>query len=303
MKKNYAFIAIAAATLLAAGCSNNDNDDINAAKYITVQTSIGGMTRVTTGSPQLFESGDQISVYAWTGTATSVNTADMVVNGSVNTYDGSSKWTANPQMLWKNPTDAHYFLSVYPARTISNFTADTYTFDVNDQENSDLLVAKNLTGLASTANPVTLAFDHAMAKLIVNLTFRNQWGGTPEVSSVSATAKTTATLNYVTASNTVVTATGEQSTISLPATTANTQYASIMVPQTGFTTIALVIGGKTYTFTHTADIPLESGKYTTVNLIVGRDQIDVGTVSINDWTAGETISGGEAQYTRAVLAF
>lgn len=304
MKKKHSFIAVAALALMATACSNEENGGANeAAKYITVSPTIGQMTRVTSDSPQAFEAGDQISVFAWTGTAESVNTDDLIVNGSINTLSSDlSAWTAEPQMLWKNTTDAHYFLSVYPSRSIADFTADQYTLDVADQEKSDLLVATNLTGLTATNNPVSLTFNHAMAKLIVNLSFRNQWGTddngdsvSPTVTSVNATAMTAATVDYVTATGTVVTATGEQGAVSLPATTANTQYTSIMVPQTGFNTIAIVIDGKTYTFTHTADIPLESGKYTTVSLIVGRNQIDLGTVSISDWTEGETITGGEAQ--------
>lgn len=303
MKKKHSFIAVAALALIMAACSNEENGGANeAAKYITVSPTIGQMTRVTSDSPQAFEAGDQISVFAWTGTAESVNTSGMVVNDAINTYDGTATWTATPQMLWKNTTDAHYFLSVYPSRSIADFTADQYTLDVADQEKSDLLVATNLTGLTATNNPVSLTFNHAMAKLIVNLSFRNQWGtddngdsASPTVTSVNATAMAAATVNYVTATGTVVTATGEQGAVSLPATTANTQYTSIMVPQTGFNTIAIVIDGKTYTFTHTADIPLESGKYTTVSLIVGRNRIDLGTVSISDWTEGETITGGEAQ--------
>ena len=39
----------------------------------------------------------------------------------------------------------------------------------------------------------------------------------------------------------------------------------------------------------------EAGKYTVVNLIVGRDEITLGNVSIADWGEGENINGGEAQ--------
>jgi len=300
MRKNiYSFLALAAAALLAASCSNNDSDNsqAEAAKYITVSPTIGQMTRLVTNSDgsQSFANGDKISVYAWTGTATGLE--NMVVNGSINTYDGTSKWTASPQMLWKDMTTPHYFLSVYPARTITSFAADPYTLDVNDVEGSDMLVATNLTGLTATSNPVDLTFNHVMAKLIVKLSFRNQWGGTPTVESVTATATDEATVNYLAASgSTEVTAVSKTNNeIALPATTANTKYTAIMVPQTGFNTIKITIDGKAYTFTHTEDIPLASGKYTTVNLIVGRDQIDVGTVSINDWEEGKSITGGEAQ--------
>jgi len=305
MRKNvYSFLALAAAALLVPSCSNNDSDNsqAEAAKYITVSPTIGQMTRLVTNSDgsQDFANGDKISVYAWTGTATGLE--NMVVNGSINTYDGTSKWTASPQMLWKDMTTPHYFLSVYPARTITSFADDPYTLDVNDVEGSDMLVATNLTGLTATSNPVDLTFNHVMAKLIVNLSFRNQWNDgsstspvIPTVESVTATAMTEATVNYVTADGTEVTPTGTATDIALPATTANTKYTAIMVPQTGFNTIKITIDGKAYTFTHTEDIPLASGKYTTVNLIVGRDQIDVGTVSINDWQEGSNITGGEAQ--------
>ena len=55
------------------------------------------------------------------------------------------------------------------------------------------------------------------------------------------------------------------------------------------------INGKQYVYTHPTDIKLEGGKYTVVNLIVGRDEITLGNVSIADWGEGENINGGEAQ--------
>jgi hypothetical protein len=82
--------------------------------------------------------------------------------------------------------------------------------------------------------------------------------------------------------------------LSLPATKANEQYISIVIPQDGITTLAVRIGGKDYLYTHPTDIKLESGKYTTVNLIVGRNEIELGSVAIDDWTEGTTIDGGEA---------
>jgi hypothetical protein len=60
-------------------------------------------------------------------------------------------------------------------------------------------------------------------------------------------------------------------------------------------TLTIQIDGQDFIFTHTADIPLESGKYTTVNLTVGRDKIELASdITIADWTAGTTLNG-EAQ--------
>ena len=56
-----------------------------------------------------------------------------------------------------------------------------------------------------------------------------------------------------------------------------------------------MIDGKPYTYTHPTSFNLEKGKIQTVNLIVGRDAIKLGSVMINDWVTGENINGGEAQ--------
>ncbi|MCD8318386.1 MAG: fimbrillin family protein [Paraprevotella sp.] len=301
MKQKHAFFALAAFSMLAAACSSEDSSNINNvqnAKYITVQSSIGHMTRVTTDgeNSESFADGDKISVYAWTGSATEITDGSLVVNNSINTL-GNGTWTAEPQMLWKDSTTPHYFLGVYPTRQITNFTADADTLDNASQEQSDLLVAlqpgDNGIGLTAQANPVSLTFDHVMAKLIVNLTFRNQWSSTPTVSGVKAPAETSATINYLT--KTVTATQDAKQDVSLSTVSANTRYASIMVPQTGFNKIVITIDGKDYTYNSTTDIQLESGKYTTVNLIVGRDRIELGDVSVNDWQAGNEINGGEAQ--------
>ena len=289
------FIPLAALGLLAAACSSDESAPAQQeAKYITIEASIGSMTRATTtGNTSVFDAGDGVTLYAWTGSATAVP-ADKVVDGVVNTLGTDGKWTPATQMLWADMVTPHYFLGIYPARTVSDFTADPYTLDPADYEASDLLVARQLSGLIATQNPVSLTFDHAMAKLVVNMNFRNQWEQTPAITSCVATAAGTATINYLAQTVTA----GEQAAVSLPAVTASTGYAatygSIMVPQTGFRTVAITIDGQQFTYTHDEDIPLEAGKYTTLNLIVGRNKIEIGEVSINDWTEGTTISGGQA---------
>ncbi len=196
MRKQFYFLALAAMTFALGACSNEDEPVTAQSKYITVDASIGTMTRVTTtGNASTFQNGDQISVFAWTGGADDVP-ADCVVDGAVNTYDGT-KWSATPQMLWADMVSEHYFLAVYPSHDITNFKADPYTLNTADQETSDLLIAVNNGGLKAQNNPVQLTFDHAMAKLVVNLHFRNQWGGTPEVESVKLDGYTTAEVDYM----------------------------------------------------------------------------------------------------------
>ena len=298
--KTYLF-ALMAMALTLGSCSDNENGiGGEASKYITVSTSIGNMTRVATDEKggQTFEEGDEISVYAWTGDATvAPETRERVVNNAINKLTNGS-WVSTPQMLWKNNSDKHYFIGVYPTAAISDFTASEYKLDVTKQEDSDLLVAVNISGISYNADEqqtVPLAFTHVMSKVIVNLQYRNQFGGTPTVESlVVKNAASDASVNLLTKTVTVATD-AARTDISIPVIKANEKYESIMIPQSGITKIAVNINGKQYVYTHPTDIKLEGGKYTVVNLIVGRDEITLGNVSIADWGEGENINGGEAQ--------
>lgn len=302
MKQNISIFAMAALSMAFASCSNDDSNGMEAAKYITVNTSIGTLSRTVTATDgtQTFADGDKISVYAWTDNAASIAADKLVVNNAVNTLSVSGEtktWTAEPQMLWKDMSTPHYFLGVYPPKNVTNFAADAYALDMTKtQEQNDLLVAVNAgnsgAGFTATNASIPLQFDHVMAKLIVNLSFRNQWGTTPTVTSVTATTKTKATVDYL-AKTVTPTADAATATV-LPVVTANTAYQSIMVPQSGENiTITIKIGDRDYTYTGT--VKLDSGKYTIVNLNVGRDAITLADISINDWGTGTTINGGEAQ--------
>lgn len=298
MNKKIYFLAIAAMALSLGSCDKANEGDDSSSKYISVSTEITNMTRVSTNANggQSFEDGDKISVYAWTGDKdTAPVAANRIVDNSINTLNGSA-WSASPQMLWKDTQTDHYFIGIYPssATSIADLSKGQYTFDVNDQEASDLLVAVNAQGIKSSGNPVPLTFKHVMAKLVVNLSFRNQWGGqNPIVTKVTVNgAATQATVNYLT--QTVTASTTGKKDIDLPKINKEQQYTSILIPQSGVNRIDVAIGSTNYSYFHQGDIPLGSGKYTTVSLIVGRDRITLGEISISDWEKGETFSG-EAQ--------
>ncbi|MCR5759412.1 MAG: fimbrillin family protein [Bacteroidales bacterium] len=291
--RKFNIYAMAAALLALAGCERGMAPE--GAGGITVQASIGTMTKVSyDGNTTSFTVGDRIAVYAWTGSAAQVP-AKCVVNGEVNTFDGTAWTPANP-MEWDGLTKAHYFLGIMPVAAVSDFTADPYTLNPADYTASDLLIATSLDGITPSAAPVDLTFTHAMAKLNVNLKFRSEFGGTPTVIGVTVKAKKTATVNYLTKA---VTATGDASEVDIPATaTAATGYAlgfsGLQVPQSGVTTVTVTIAGKTYVYKSATDIPLESGKYTTMGLVVGKDKVELGSVEVSDWTAGTDLPGGEA---------
>ena len=299
MKKKTYLFALMAMALALGSCSDNENGiGGEASKYITVSTNIGSMTRVATDEKggQTFEEGDEISVYAWTGDATvAPETRERVVNNAINKLTNGS-WVSTPQMLWKNNRDKHYFIGIYPTALITNLTAAKYTMDVNKQEESDLLVAVNKDGIsysAGTNQTVPLIFTHVMAKLVVNLTYKNQWGPDgPTVGSVMVgNAVRNATINYLTKVVSPSTADEDKANIELPAITANKQYASILIPQDGIQKITVKIGGTNYSYDNVTPFKFESGKITTVNLEVGRDGILLNDVKITNWETSTPING------------
>lgn len=277
-------LLVALATTVMTSCNKGDESH-EVSPYFTIDAGMRTLTRATTTT---FEANDQVSILVWTGSNTEVQTP-LVVDNSVNTYDGTH-WTASPQMLWKDAITPHFFIGVHPAKAVTNFTADAYA------TTPDLLVA---TLLGSGQKPteadgvVSMMFDHVMARLDVNLTFRNQFDGIPTVKSVTVSAQPGAKVNYLTK-----TATGNgtaNTAIALAPTIANKAYSGIIAPQTGVTKVTIMIGDKEYAYIHNGDINLQGGRYTTMNLIVGRDKIELGSVSINDWGSGDTIDDGEAE--------
>ena len=283
MKK---IMTLAAVAILMAACNNETEVMDNTSKYITVEANMAGESRVA--AKDAFANGNQIRVYAWTGSADEL--PDAYVVNSTNTYDGTN-WTASPQMLWQDGTTKHYFLSIYPDRDIAN---TDYTLG------EELLIATNFgtdnAGVTPTSSPVSLAFDRVLSKLCVNLNFRSQWDATPEVTKVEATAKKTATVTFLTKT---VTAKAEETADAIaldaqsPAATGyDLSYESLMIPQE-FTGVTITIGNQE--FKYTGSVTLESGKVTTLNLNVGRDKVTLASeITINGWGDGSTITG-EAQ--------
>ncbi len=301
--KKVSFFAAFLAALAMVSCTNKDGvlEQSSKPEFITVntsivtaKTSIGALTRVSNnGVSSTFEEGDKISVYSWNGSANEVNTTNMVVNNSINTLHGS-EWKATPMMKWTDMVVPHYFIAVYPNRLISDFKADVITIDPTNQNESDIMVAINLgdnkQGLIASSNPVPLQFNHLMSKLVVILSFRNEFGTSPQVTSVTTEAHTSGTVDYLSG---VITSTGSSSDFALPSVISNTQFSSIILPQS-IQTISIEIDGKIYTYTHPVPLTLESGKIQTIKLIVGRNRIELQQVTINDWTYSTEVDGGEA---------
>lgn len=305
MKK---IVLISLALVCAAACNKAGNNK-EASGTITVNAGIRETKVAYDGNKAVFEAADDLALFAWIGDKTAIP-AQLVVNNVTNILGTDGLWAPVKQMLWYDMVTPHYFMAVSPSREVASFTADPYTLDpaTDKYEESDLLIAVNDAGLKANDNPVQLTFDHAMATLNVNLKFHNQWteGNPPSqteitealIQSVAATAKDHATIDYI---HKAVTATGEWAQVALNKVK-NASWTTLMIPQDSFSIIYITLDGNdawlggngTYTFRSAEPIKLESGKVTTVNLIIGRDQVtlDKDGIQITDWASqGEPTEG------------
>lgn len=292
--KNRKILAIAIIIIAFSSCNKENGQAIKVAEYITINTNIGEITRVTNnGNASAFEEGDKISVYAWTGTPNVVNANTLIVNNTINMLQ-NAKWAAEPMMKWFDMITPHFFLSVYPVRSIINFVADTILVDPANQVQSSLLVAVNTgdqtKGVTAANNPVQLMFNRMMARLDVELAFRNEFESTPTVTSVTTEASKKGTIDYLSG---IITLTGTIDLYNLPVTKANTNYSSVLIPQS-VQKITIGIDGKNYIYTHPQPLVLNKGKVQIIKLIVGRNRIELDQVTIGDWGNQVEIEGGEA---------
>lgn len=294
--KQIAFIASAALLTLVTLASCSREDPAGRAQRITLEAVIGAPTRATTyGKSEIFNPGDQVSLYAWTGSSEFIP-SDLVVGGVVNELQQNGSWKSASDMFWKNAVTPHYFLGLYPARTVTNFVADRFQLVPSNYEANDLLVALNLDGLTASEDPVPLAFDHVMARLQVNMKFRTQWSATPKV-EVKAKACTAGVINYLEGSI-IPDSMGSISLETLPSPEKGYALSchAIMIPQKDFRTVTLTVDGQELVFTNASDIKLKAGKVTTINLEVGLDRIDLASdINVSEWSAAAVIENGEAQ--------
>lgn len=298
MKTFNDWIPILLVSILLAGCSNNNEEEQPApSKYITVNTGI--LSRVTDDGTA-FTAGDDLSLYGWTGDKDKPTTENMVVNGMRNTFDGAN-WTPEMVMLWKDTTTPHYFAAVSPARLVSNFTSQEVTLTGVPAED-DIMTATNLKGVTAGDGPVILKFTHLMSRVILVLTYKNEFGYdsdgkpvVPQLEKALINVKSTAMLNVMENSATLK-SNADTAPIPLAQVTPSTKYQLITVPQTipaasPFITLKVKGNEKEYIYRPAKQISLDTGKSTTITLSIGRDAIYPGSLSVEGWGDGEEHKG------------
>lgn len=300
MKK---YFILAAAAISFAACSNDENNNTvaeNNAETITLTASVGEAEQTRAANniqSQAFLENELINVECTpsvTGTMTSViyktGAPDGENKNELTAQSAALTWPASGTVALK----AFYPSTVKSADT--DFTVQT-TQDDAGYKNSDLMYATDAEGNAITAQAkvakVPLKFNHALSKVIVNVTNGN-----------GMTASDVAACTVEVYANTkvdIASGVADAATAATPAWITlgtGSGQAAIIVPQNITATAGApanfirvtTAGSHAVTYQLKADKSFAAGKVYTYNLKVGMGTITLESSQINNWDgAGNNI--------------
>ena len=289
MKAKY--LSMAALALMGALASCQSDDDVTIARptdAVSVNFSVGSLQAVTRSNAlatddtqRQFNSGDQVCL----------STADQ--DPVTYQYDGE-KWNetvAGTFLLWK--ADQQTFQAYYPTTAGTSLTAFTLPTDQSTVEKIN--AADYMTGsqTVNKGDEVQMTLNRKMARVIVRISgFGSQYRDDQKtVSNVSIYSQARGIADgNTTGSNTeinpYVQGDGSQ----------GSTYTALVVPgdgDSGSRFIRLTDGE--YSTLIVNGIPeMQAGNSYTFNLVVGKNRIEVASVTVTDWTTGETLTGGQA---------
>ena len=280
---------VATAGLLLAGCatdSDNSNTWLSDPNAVHVSASVGSI--FTRSNPAAADEKDQKSFNK--GDVMGVSNNGTSLNYTFNGTDWQPE-NGTDYLVWDD-SDLK-FQCWYPADGKNSFSKG---YIQEDQSNataiakSDYMTAAvtNLTEIPGNRQ-LNVALVRKTARLILNIqSFNDQFDAS------------TTKVNHIRIASNASTDANETSTI-------NIKPLQNGEGGKGTTYTALVIPGKVeghlyFTTDESAETPLvvktgalEAGKSYTYNLIVGKNKVTIGNVTVAEWTTGE-ITGGKAEY-------
>ncbi|OYP55274.1 fimbrillin family protein [Segatella bryantii] len=266
---------------------------------VSVNFSVGslqGTTRsnaaATDDTQRQFNQGDQISV--------STNDQEAVLFQCTSTEDQT--WTeavSNKFLLWTQPSLT--FSAYYPLTTGTSMTGFTLPTDQSSVEKialADYMTRQQNISRPEGGSDIQMQLERKMARVIVRISgFGSQYDDDEKtVSNVSIYSEASGIEDG--------NSTGSSTEIQ-PYAQGNggqgSTYTALVVPgygDSGARFIRLTDGE--YNTLLVKGIPeLEAGNSYTFNLVVGKNRIEVASVTVQDWATGEILAGGQAQEVSA----
>lgn len=311
--KKFYMAALAAAVL--AGCSNDDEvagvqkNVLPEDGVIRLEAGINGMNTRAVGYTTdeltelgLFVDNSDNDIYTY-------NNVYMKKDGSGTWASYESDRTTPWMMLWQSESatvDVTAYAPYDATATLDGTITGTVESNQTTQENgrkSDALYAKStVTPNApdtnkdiyydATSEKLNVKMNHALSKLTVNIRYgteMTQGGTTPSLTSV--TLGETLTEYSLSLANGGVAASGNKSDITMmlsdaTATNYDKSAEAILVPQTAAFTITVTVDGRAFVYNN-ADFTFGEGSAYTLNLLVGKDIVNVGDITASTWTTNE----------------
>ena len=206
-------------------------------------------------------------------------------------FDGTAwKPRDGEYLLWKS--DEETFEAFYPAEWgLAGVNRVTYPYPT-DQSSKDKIAKADLmqTNLdqAKTKDALHFAMGRFTARLIVEIAgFNSEFPAGTKVENVRFLNKSSYSNNHQATYTPYAEGDGK----------AGSTYTVLVPNDASNHTISLTVGGKTMT-AKLQDYSYDEGKSYTYNLTVGKEKLEVGEVTVADWTGREVIPGGEANLSK-----
>ena len=292
--KQYFILAAAALTL--AACSNDENNTImengDMSQTIRFETGMAAATRAASNiQATTFDASEDINIEV-TPSATSTMTSATYTTAAASEGKNALSLKTGTAFTW--PASGTLAIKAFYPSTVTSaateFSVQTdQTSDAN-YKSSDLMYATPIAAQSKTSDPVGLTFNHALTKIIVNLT-----AGTGMIDSdiaactVTLSAKKTATIS----SGACSAASGDAATITMGQ---GSGQAAIIVPQSydanaNFITVTTA-GSHAVTFKLAAAKTFTAGRVYTYNLTLSMAALTLQSTTISNWTSEDAIDGG-----------
>jgi len=303
MKAKY--LSMAAIALMGALASCQSDDEATTGfrpdNAVSVNFSVGSLQATTRSNAAAtddtqreFNQGDQIAV--------STNDQEAVLFQCTSTDDQT--WTEavpNKFLLWTQPMLT--FSAYYPATTGTSMT--TFTLPADQSSEAKIALADYMTRQQNISRPeggsdIQMQLERKMACVIVRISgFGSQYDDDEKtVSNVSIYSEASGIADG--------NPTGSSTEIQ-PYAQGNggqgSTYTALVVPGYGDSGARFIqlTDGEGSTLLVKGIPELEAGNSYTFNLVVGKNRIEVASVTVQDWTTGETLDGGQAEEGSATL--
>lgn len=278
---------VATAGLLLAGCatdSDNNSTWLSDPNAVHVSASVGSI--FTRSNPAASDEAKQMSFNS--GDVMGVSNNGTSLNY---TFNGTDWQPGNGSYLVWDKSDLT-FQCWYPADGKNTFSKG---YIHEDQSNtteiakSDYMTAEKHLNAIPDSRKLEVALERKTARLIFNIqSFNDQFDASTKVNHIRIVGKECTDANETSTINIMPLQKGEGGT--------GTTYTALVAPGT-------TEGHLYFSAEGTAETPLvvktgtlEAGKSYTYNLIVGKNKVTIGNVTVAEWGKGD-IEGGKAEFT------